>query len=159
MKYQANQIVYIPGHGLGVFKSYESRAMGDSQVTMLAFDILSSGIKVLIPEGGHVARSLREPMNQDAALEVLKLLDRTPEEVDSKPNYKKWNNMVRATIQSGDTKALALMVTKLNKQRSRAPLGLGEQKLLDSAKGILRAELEFALGGMAIRNYEELLAA
>ena len=144
--YSLNQSVYITGHGIGVLKEIKSLSVQGKAVSLLAFEVAETGAKIMIPEGGAGLGQLRAPIDEPGAKRAMALLTAPPVPVRNKPNYKKWNRMIEATINSGDTQDLAAMVNMLEGQRAHGPLATNEQRLLHAAKLILRSELELVLG-------------
>jgi RNA polymerase-interacting CarD/CdnL/TRCF family regulator len=156
--YTINQSVYIPGHGISTLKEIKEISVAGTTQTMLAFEVTASGARIMVPEGKVVA-NCRTPAAVGTAQAALELLKATPQRVENKPNYKKWNRMILETIQAGDTIEIAALVSKLDGQRNEHPLAVNEMRLLITAKQILKSELDFALGQEVVEQHTQLLAA
>jgi RNA polymerase-interacting CarD/CdnL/TRCF family regulator len=159
MTYNLNESVYIPGHGIGVLKEIKTIAISGQTQSLMAFEVVQTGIKIMIPQGSQAMLKLRAPIKETDAKQVLELLNSPAPRVENKPNYKKWNRMFQETIQQGNTKDLAALVSKIDGQRVDGPLATNEQRLLDTAKLILKSELEFALGKDVVSSQVEMFAA
>lgn len=150
-----NESVYIAGHGIGVLKEVKTLEIQGHTQSLMAFEVVD-GTRIMIPEGSQAMAKLRAPIKEDAAQKVIELLKASPEKIENKPNYKKWNRMIQATIQAGDTKDLAALVAKLDAQRTERPLAINESRLLDTAKQILKSELELVLGKEALADMPDV---
>jgi RNA polymerase-interacting CarD/CdnL/TRCF family regulator len=147
MSYQPGQAVYIAGHGVSRFMEVRAVAAGSGEASsLLVFEVEATGARVMIPVGSPLLGHVRSPIGEAQASRVLEVLSSRPEPIVNKPNYKKWNRMIAAVIQGGNAVSLASLIARLESQRSAAPIAVDEQRLLDTAKAILKSELEHALG-------------
>ncbi len=135
-----DKIVY-PMHGAGVIESIEEKELaGEKQ----AYYILKmpGEVKVMVPVEKAEEIGVRDIIDKETAVNVIKVFDK--ESVEEDPN---WNRRYRENIEkmkSGDIYEIANIVRSLSFKQKEKGLSTGDKKMLLNAKQILVSELVLA---------------
>lgn len=143
LKFQIGDKAVYPAHGVGIIKGIETKSIGGVECGFYIFEIISSGVTLLIPVKGCEKTGIRALISKKEAKDIYNIL-KSPAKVSKSP----WNKRFRelnTKLTTGSVKEVAEVIRDLNYLKFGKPLSFGEKKMLDAAKSLIITELSFAL--------------
>ena len=136
-----DKIVY-PMHGAGTIESIEEKEILGEKQKYYIMKMPVGDIKVMVPTKNAELIGVRDVIGNDAAKNVLDVLEAAPTDMSS--NWSKRYRDNQDKMKSGDICEVADVVRNLTFRSKIKPLATGEKKMLSSAKQILISELVLA---------------
>lgn len=144
---QPGKSVFVPAHGLGTVKGFKTISSKDSQVSFIEIEIQESKTKVMYPVGSDAYNRLREPIDSNLAIKVLKSLQTETSAI--KASSERWFKQHKKHLEilnSGNAEQIAELVVFLKNERKVRTLSLTETKVLDNAFKMVEMEICHVLG-------------
>ena len=141
--FAVGDMAVYPAHGVGVIKSVETQTVAGIDQTFYVMEILENNMTIMIPTASSVSAGLRAIVNEQEVEEVIAIL----EEKDVGLASQTWNRRYRDymdKIKTGSVHEVAAVLRDLFLLSVDKDLSYGEQKMLDTAKGLLVKELSLA---------------
>jgi len=141
--FAVGDMAVYPAHGVGVIKSVETQTVAGIDQTFYVMEILENNMTIMIPTASSVSAGLRAIVNEQEVEEVIAIL----EEKDVELGSQTWNRRYRDymdKIKTGSVHEVAAVLRDLFLLSVDKDLSYGEQKMLDTAKGLLVKELSLA---------------
>ena len=141
--YQIGDYVVCPGHGVGQISDIEERSLGGQSKKFFIIQIVSNGMKVMIPE--DKPEGIRDLVDICEIEEVFVLL----KEHDVKVDQSTWNRRYRDymnKIKTGSLLEIADVLRSLFLLKHSKNLSFGEKKMMDLCKDLLIKEISLSAG-------------
>jgi len=135
-----DKVVY-PLHGAGVIESIEEKAILDDRQSYYIIK-MPGEVKVMVPTAKAEDIGVRNIIDKESALKVIKILEEESTEMSANWNKRYRDNMDK--MKSGDIYEVADVVRNLSFKQKEKGLSTGEKKMLNNAKQILVSELVLA---------------
>ena len=135
-----DKVVY-PLHGAGVIESIEEKAILDERQSYYIIK-MPGEVKVMVPTSKAEDIGVRNIIDSDSALKVIKILEEESTEMSMNWNKRYRDNMEK--MKTGDIYEVADIVRNLSFKQKDKGLSTGEKKMLLNAKQILVSELVLA---------------
>jgi RNA polymerase-interacting CarD/CdnL/TRCF family regulator len=147
MSYTANQKIYVPGHGIGVYKENKTLDGSADGRQFMVIDIEETGVRIMVPENSPKAKALRQPLEKPQAETILATLKSTKiSNIDNKTRWHRRHKEQVQTLESGNSLDIAMLVKSLAAEKSNRSLSFSETKMLEDASLMIKTELQYALG-------------
>lgn len=142
MDYKIGEKVVYPNHGVGVIEQINYGVLNGRTEKYFMLRILSSGLKVMVPQSNADAVGLRPVIRQAETTKVLSFLERGKfnSHHDWKHRFKENSERMR----TGALIEVAAVLKSLVALSRTKPLSFREKKMLDRAKYLLVSELATA---------------
>ncbi len=154
MDYKMGDKVVYPNHGVGVIEQINYGVLNGRTEKYYMLRIVSSGLKVMVPETNAIAVGLRPVIRSGETIKVLSYLER-----GKFNSHHDWKHRFKENSERMRTGALievaAVLKSLVALSRSK-PLSFREKKMLERAKFLLVSELATARGTSA-QNMEDAL--
>ena len=154
MDYKIGDKVVYPNHGVGVIEQINYGVLSGRTEKYYMLRIVSSGLKVMVPETNAIAVGLRPVIRSGETIKVLSYLER-----GKFNSHHDWKHRFKENSERMRTGALievaAVLKSLVALSRSK-PLSFREKKMLERAKFLLVSELATARGTSA-QNMEDAL--
>lgn len=144
--FKINDFVVYPGHGVGKVTGIDTKQILGQPCKMLRVTILNSNMHIIVPAENTEATGLRKVVSKEVAEEVLQFLG-TPD--SAAPANDSWSRRYREymeLVKSGDLMEVAKAVKALVQLQVTKELSFGERKMLQSARDLVKTEIDIALG-------------
>ena len=132
-----DKVVY-PLHGAGVIESIEEKAILDEKQSYYIIK-MPGEVKVMVPTVKAEDIGVRNIIDKDSALKVIKVLEEESTEMSMNWNKRYRDNMEK--MKTGNIYEVADIVRNLSFKQKDKGLSTGEKKMLLNAKQILVSEL------------------
>lgn len=142
MDFKVGERVVYPNHGVGVIEQVSfGNGNGEAQKYYM-LRIVSSGLRVMVPQNNATSVGLRPLIRQTEAAKVLSYLEkgRFNSSRDWKDRFKENSERMR----TGSLLEVATVLKSLVALSRSKPLSFREKKMLDRAKFLLVSELATA---------------
>jgi CarD family transcriptional regulator len=139
MEFKLGEKVVYPNHGVGVIEQISFGYMNGKSERYYMLKILSSGLKVMVPQSNVMNVGLRPIIRTNQAGEVLSFLEkgRSNSHHDWKHRFKENSDRMR----TGSLMEVAAVLKGLVALSRSKPLSFREKKMLERAKYLLVSEL------------------
>jgi CarD family transcriptional regulator len=139
MEFKLNEKVVYPNHGVGVIEQISYGYLNGRSERYYMLRILSSGLKVMVPQSNVENVGLRPIIRSTQAGEVLSYLEkgRSASHHDWKHRFKENSDRMR----TGSLMEVAAVLKGLVALSRTKPLSFREKKMLERAKFLLVSEL------------------
>lgn len=135
-----DKVVY-PLHGAGKIVAIEEKAILDEKQSYYIIQ-MPGEVKVMVPTSKAADIGVRDIIDQEGALKVIKVLEEESTEMSTNWNKRYRDNMEK--MKTGDIYEVADIVRNLSFKQKDKGLSTGEKKMLLNAKQILVSELVLA---------------
>ncbi len=135
-----DKVVY-PLHGAGVIEAIEEKAILDEKQSYYIIK-MPGEVKVMVPTSKAEDIGVRNIIDQEGALKVIKVLEEESTEMSTNWNKRYRDNMEK--MKTGNIYEVADIVRNLSFKQKDKGLSTGEKKMLLNAKQILVSELVLA---------------
>jgi len=132
-----DKVVY-PLHGAGVIESIEEKAILDERQSYYIIK-MPGEVKVMVPTAKAEDIGVRNIIDKESALKVIKILEEESTEMSANWNKRYRDNMEK--MKTGNIYEVADIVRNLSFKQKDKGLSTGEKKMLLNAKQILVSEL------------------
>lgn len=141
MEYKVGERVVYPNHGVGVIEQISYGGNGGTEKYYL-LRILSSGLRVTVPQINATSVGLRPLIRQTEALKILSYIEKGTyrSQRDWKDRFKENSEKMR----TGSLLEVAVVLKSLVALSRTKPLSFREKKMLERAKYLLVSELATA---------------
>ena len=142
MDYKLGDKVVYPNHGVGVIEQISYGVLNERTEKYYMLRILSSGLKVMVPQTNAVAVGLRPVIRPAETGKVLSFLERGKfnSHHDWKHRFKENSERMR----TGSLIEVAAVLKSLVALSRSKPLSFREKKMLERAKFLLVSEMATA---------------
>ena len=147
-----DKVVY-PLHGAGIIEAIVEKAILDEKQSYYIIK-MPGEVKVMVPTSKAEDVGVRNIIDQEGALKVIKVLEEESTEMSTNWNKRYRDNMER--MKSGDIFEVAEVVRNLTFKQKEKGLATGEKKMLTNAKQILVSELVLA-EDLSKENVEKMI--
>lgn len=139
MDFKLGEKVVYPNHGVGVIEQISYGYLNGKSERYYMLKILSSGLKVMVPQSNVMNVGLRPIIRNNQAGEVLSFLEkgRSNSHHDWKHRFKENSDRMR----TGSLMEVAAVLKGLVALSRTKPLSFREKKMLERAKYLLVSEL------------------
>jgi CarD family transcriptional regulator len=139
VEFKLNEKVVYPNHGVGVIEQISYGYLNGRSERYYMLRILSSGLKVMVPQSNVENVGLRPIIRSNQAGEVLSYLEkgRSASHHDWKHRFKENSDRMR----TGSLMEVAAVLKGLVALSRTKPLSFREKKMLERAKFLLVSEL------------------
>lgn len=154
-KFQKEQFVVYPGHGVAKIESIETTEILGTKQTVIKLLILETGSKIFLPEDKATANGMRAIISKEEADQVMQILKMRDIKIDNQT----WNRRYREyseKIKTGSVFEIAEVLRDLFILKVDKELSFGERKMLDTAKSLLMKELSLATNKDENQQEEEV---
>jgi len=148
-----DKIVY-PMHGAGIIEAIEEKRILKEKQSYYIMRMPIGDMMVMIPTNNTEEIGIRNIIDQQTAVRVLKMFGEIMPDVNENWNKRYRENMIK--IKTGDIIEVLEVVKSLMLREKLRGLSTGERKMLSNAKQILISELVLAQAAMR-DDIEELL--
>ena len=142
MEFKLGEKVVYPNHGVGVIEQISYGYLNGRSERYYMLRIISSGLKVMVPQTNISNVGLRSVIRQNEASQVLAYLEkgRSASHHDWKHRFKENSERMR----TGSLMEVAAVLKGLVALSRTKPLSFREKKMLERAKYLLISELATA---------------
>lgn len=147
-----DKVVY-PLHGAGVIESIEEKSILDEKQSYYIIK-MPGEVKVMVPTAKADDIGVRNIIDKESALKVIKVLEEESTEMSMNWNKRYRDNMEK--MKTGNIYEVADIVRNLSFKQKEKGLSTGEKKMLLNAKQILVSELVL-VENMAKNEVEEMV--
>ncbi len=139
MEFKLGEKVVYPNHGVGLIEQISFGYVNGRSERFYMLRIVSSGLKVMVPQASVGSVGLRPTIRSTQAGEVLSYLEKGPSNShhDWKHRFKENSDRMR----SGSLMEVAAVLKGLVALSRTKPLSFREKKMLERAKYLLVSEL------------------
>lgn len=139
MDFKLGEKVVYPNHGVGLIEQISYGYVNGKSERFYMLRILSSGLKVMVPQANAESVGLRPIIRSNQAGEVLSFLEkgRSDSHHDWKHRFKENSDRMR----TGSLMEVAAVLKGLVALSRTKPLSFREKKMLERAKFLLVSEL------------------
>src|ERR1700741_3725464 len=139
MEFKLGEKVVYPNHGVGVIEQISYGYLNGRSERYYMLKIVSSGLKVMVPQSNILNVGLRPIIRNTQANEVLSYLEkgRSASHHDWKHRFKENSDRMR----TGSLMEVAAVLKGLVALSRTKPLSFREKKMLERAKFLLISEL------------------
>jgi CarD family transcriptional regulator len=139
MEFKLGEKVVYPNHGVGLIEQISYGYVNGKSERFYMLRILSSGLKVMVPQANAESVGLRPIIRSNQAGEVLSYLEkgRSDSHHDWKHRFKENSDRMR----TGSLMEVAAVLKGLVALSRTKPLSFREKKMLERAKFLLVSEL------------------
>ncbi|MGB8674099.1 MAG: CarD family transcriptional regulator [Candidatus Acidiferrales bacterium] len=139
MEFKLGEKVVYPNHGVGVIEQISFGYLNGKSERYYMLKILSSGLKVMVPQSNVENVGLRQVIRTQQAGAVLSILEsgRSASHHDWKHRFKENSDRMR----TGSLMEVAAVLKGLVALSRTKPLSFREKKMLERAKYLLVSEL------------------
>ena len=142
-KFQVDQRVVYPSHGVGIVKSIEEKSFKDSTVPYYVIYLEVSDMTIMVPVDKAAGLGIRPIVAKDEAIKALELISEDYEPVPSDWKLRYQTNM--DLLKRGSVMDIATIVRSLYHRSKVKELPILERKLYDSALKLLEDEVSCSL--------------
>ena len=135
-----DKVVY-PLHGAGIIESIEEKSILDEKQSYYIIK-MPGEVKVMVPTSKAEEIGVRDIIDREGALKVIKVLEEESTEMSANWNKRYRDNMER--MKTGNIYEVADIVRNLTFKQKDKGLSTGEKKMLLNARQILVSELVLA---------------
>ena len=135
-----DKVVY-PLHGAGIIEAIEEKSILDEKQSYYIIK-MPGEVKVMVPTVKAEDIGVRNIIDKDSALKVIKVLEEESTEMSMNWNKRYRDNMEK--MKTGNIYEVADIVRNLSFKQKEKGLSTGEKKMLLNAKQILVSELVLA---------------
>src|SRR5574344_1672870 len=146
-KFQIDQKIVYPSHGVGVITEIFEKTFRDSTMLYYKIYVESSDMIVMVPVAKAEELGIRAIVSAEEAEKALDLLSDDFEPITS--DWKLRYQMNLELLKKGTISDIAQIVRCLYNRSKVKELPIQERKLYDSAKKLLEDEISLALGKSA----------
>lgn len=143
LNFKVGDKVVYPGHGVGQIAALNVRIIAGTEQHIFDITILETGMKIMVPVAQAEAVGLRKVVDKKAITKVYSILKDRKGKVDTQT----WNRRFREysqKIKTGSVYEIAEVMRDLAVLSHEKELSFGEKKMLDTAQGLLVAEIAIA---------------
>jgi Transcriptional regulators, similar to M. xanthus CarD len=142
MDFKVGEKVVYPNHGVGVIEQISSNFLNGRAERYYMLRIVSSGLKVMVPQNNVTAVGLRPVIRSGEAGKVLSYIEKGnfQSHNDWKDRFKENSEKMR----TGGLLEVAIVLKSLVALARTKPLSFREKKMLERAKYLLVSELATA---------------
>jgi CarD family transcriptional regulator len=139
MEFKLGEKVVYPNHGVGVIEQISYGYLNGRSERYYMLRIVSSGLKVMVPQSNVISVGLRPVIRQNEAGDVITFLEkgRSASHHDWKHRFKENSERMR----TGSLMEVATVLKGLVSLSRTKPLSFREKKMLERAKHLLVSEL------------------
>src|SRR5690348_5036538 len=139
MEFKLGEKVVYPNHGVGVIEQISYGYLNGRSERYYMLRIVSSGLKVMVPQTNIISVGLRPVIRSNEAGDVITYLEkgRSASHHDWKHRFKENSERMR----TGSLMEVAAVLKGLVSLSRTKPLSFREKKMLESAKHLLVTEL------------------
>ncbi|HVA71718.1 MAG TPA: CarD family transcriptional regulator [Candidatus Limnocylindrales bacterium] len=139
MEFKLGEKVVYPNHGVGVIEQISTGYLNGRSERYYMLKIVSSGLKVMVPQTNIMNVGLRPVIRSNEAGDVITYLEkgRSASHHDWKHRFKENSERMR----TGSLMEVAAVLKGLVSLSRTKPLSFREKKMLDRAKHLLVTEL------------------
>ena len=139
MEFKLGEKVVYPNHGVGVIEQISYGYLNGRSERYYMLRIVSSGLKVMVPQTNIISVGLRPVIRSNEAGDVITYLEkgRSASHHDWKHRFKENSDKMR----TGSLMEVAAVLKGLVALSRTKPLSFREKKMLDRAKHLLVSEL------------------
>jgi CarD family transcriptional regulator len=139
MEFKLGEKVVYPNHGVGVIEQISYGYLNGRSERYYMLKILSSGLKVMVPQSNIGSVGLRPVIRSNEAGDVISYLEkgRSTSHHDWKHRFKENSERMR----TGSLMEVATVLKGLVSLSRTKPLSFREKKMLERAKHLLVSEL------------------
>ncbi len=150
MELKPNDLVVVPGLGVGTVKKPQELELRNTTVRAFPVDMGESAGIFWIPEDRIDGQGLRRPMDEKTASLLIERIAEV-EAPKKRRNWRQRQKRYQEAIASNDPEALADIVGELaavrsKKRKKKQTLSFSERRLFERAKALLFGEIEAATG-------------
>ena len=142
MDFKLGEKVVYPNHGVGVIEQVSFSGMNGKAEKYYLLRIVSSGLKVMVPENNVTSVGLRPVVRSSETIKVLSFLEKGKFDSHHDWKYRFKENSER--MRTGSLLEVAVVMKSLLALSRTKPLSFREKKMLERAKYLLVSELATA---------------
>lgn len=144
IKYQIGSTIYHPQHGIGTVQDYDKKELLGAEYKFAILFFPRLDLQISLP-AQKLGESVREPMSEEKALELLETLSASQEGLDKSWKVRSKNNQER--LASGDPMQLLHVYKGLfDLKTEKGSLNNSDRRQLSQSLELLAEELAVALG-------------
>lgn len=147
MDYKIGDKVVYPNHGVGVIEQIHYGMLNGRTERYYMLKILSSGLKVMVPQSNATTVGLRSVIRNAETTRVLSFLEKG--KYSSHPDWKHRFKENSERMRTGSLIEVAAVLKSLVALSRTKPLSFREKKMLERAKFLLVSELATARNSSA----------
>jgi CarD family transcriptional regulator len=140
-----------PGHGVGLVVEHTTKEILGKKHSFIVLEIIDSGMKILVPKVSLDAIGVRPIVSKEDANKVLDILN-SPSKVDHSITWNMRYREYMELIKTGNIFDTAKVLRDLKALEVDKELSFGERKMIDTARNLIKTELNLVLGV----NYENI---
>lgn len=145
MKLAENQLVVVPGLGVGRVEALQEMELGDATVRVFPVDMGEGGGVFYVPEDRVDGQGLRAPMDAATAATIIDSIAEV-EAPAKRSNWRRRQKRYEEMIASNQPDELAALIGELaavrrDKKKKKQSLSFVERRLMERAKDLLFGEL------------------
>ena len=142
MDYKIGEKVVYPNHGVGVVEQISYGLLNGRTERYFMIRIVSSGLRVMVPQSNAVAVGLRSVIRSNDTTKVLGFLEKG--KLNSHPDWKHRFKENSERMRTGSLLEVAAVLKSLVSLSRSKPLSFREKKMLERAKYLLVSEMATA---------------
>jgi len=160
LEFEQDDVVVVPGCGVGKIEAIETMDTGDEPVEMYKIFVESTGVRMWVPTYRATADGFRRPLEEDRIEAVLECIRETTAP-EKRATWNRRQRRYQELLMSNDPMQLAALLGELASVRQNKALSFGERKMFDRACDLMSAELQQASPKPkdVVKQFEEALAA
>ncbi len=154
MDFKLGEKVVYPNHGVGIIEQVSFNGSNGRMEKYYLLKILSTGLKVMVPQTNVTAVGLRRVIRSGEAAKVFSFIEKGKFDSHHDWKYRFKENSER--MRTGALLEVAVVLKSLLSLSRSKPLSFREKKMLERAKFLLVSELATA-GNKTEQNVETTL--
>jgi len=142
MEFKVGERVVYPNHGVGVIEQISYGSLNGGAEKCYLLRILSSGLRVMVPQTNATSVGLRPLIRQTEASKVLSYIEK-----GNFNSHRDWKDRFKENsekMRTGSLLEVAAVLKSLVALSRSKPLSFREKKMLERAKYLLVSELATA---------------
>jgi len=159
LDFTQEDVVVVPGCGVGKIEAIETMTAGDEPVEMYKIFVEATGVRMWVPTYRAAADGFRRPLEADRIDAVLEVIRETTAP-EKRATWNRRQRRYQELLMSNDPMQLAALLGELASVRQAKALSFGERKMFDRACDLMSAELQSATESPdVVQRFEDALAA
>ena len=143
MVYGVDELVVVPGCGVGRIEAVEEMDVEGEEVELYRIDLGEGNGRMWVPTHLVNAQGVRRVMTGDSAVEAWRVIE-AQEAPDERQNWNRRQRRYNEKLMSNEPLEMAELLGELAAVRNKKELSFGERKIFDRVRELLIEELAAA---------------
>ncbi len=145
MDYGVDDLVVVPGCGVGRIEAIEKMAVEDEEVELYRIDLGDGNGRMWVPTHLVGAQGVRPVMSSERAEQTWQVI-KDQEAPEKRQNWNRRQRRYNEKLMSNEPLEMAELLGELAAVRAQKELSFGERKIFERVRELLISEIAAALG-------------